>query len=93
MAPTSGNCTLYNMSIFHPSVMISKYGILRIGVQPSSMLSCQVGFLPTKFTMPIIIVSKVMSSKDLKRFERFNYFGPPRISGFVGEDTYEFLSD
>lgn len=72
---------------------ISEYGILRLGVQPLSMLPLHVGYQLAKFTMSALIASTIISFKDQKRFERFTHLGPPRFSGVIGEDAYEFLID
>lgn len=51
------------------------------------------GSQPTKFTMPPLTMSKVMSSEDKSRFEIFAHLGPLRFSGAIGEDAFEFLID
>lgn len=47
----------------------------------------------TKFTIPLIILSTIMSFKDQKSFERFTHLGTPRFSAVVGEGAYKFLID
>ncbi|PHT78051.1 hypothetical protein T459_16103 [Capsicum annuum] len=71
----------------------SEHSVSRLGVQSSSMLPPQIGSQPARFTMPHFTESIIMSSEDQKRFERFTYLGPPRFSGVMDEDAYEFLVD
>lgn len=57
------------------------------------MLSSQMGSQPSRFTIPYITLSKIMSFDNQKRFEVLTHLGPLRISGVVGEDAYETFMD
>lgn len=71
--------------------LTSEHSVLKLGVQSSSILSHQVGSHPSRFTMPLLSMSTVISFGNQNMFENFTRFGPLRFSGVVDEDSYEFL--
>lgn len=57
------------------------------------MLPTQMRSQPTRFIIPPLVMSTIMSSKDQKQFQRFTRSGPSRFSGVVHENAYKFLTD
>lgn len=51
------------------------------------------GSQPTKYTISLVASGIIMSSDDLKRFERVILFALPKFNGVISEDAYEFLVD
>ncbi|KAF3672431.1 hypothetical protein FXO37_07522 [Capsicum annuum] len=68
MVPTSAYGTPQTLCVVPPFVSVFKYGILRLGVQPSSMLPAQLGSHLAKFTMSYILIGTIIYFEDLKRF-------------------------
>lgn len=82
------------MSHFIPSlVLTSEYSFYCLRVQPLFILPAHLGSQLSRFTMPIIIMSIVMSSRDQKRFEILIHLEPLTYSGVVDKHSYNFLID
>lgn len=55
------------------------------------MVPLRVDSFPTKHTIPSISSGTTMSSNNQKIFDRFIHMDPPKFSGAIGKDAYEFM--
>lgn len=76
-----------------PSLLTSSYDIPTSGVQLSSTISTHIDSVPIRLNISPVISITVMSSNNQKWFERFIHLAPPKLTGAIGEDSYEFLID
>lgn len=88
--PLSVSAIPQTLSDVPSSIPTSSYGVSTSGVQPSFLVPLRMDLLTTILTILLVTSGTVMSFDDHKRFI---YLAPPRFSGLIGQDTYEFLLD
>lgn len=82
-----------NLSFIPPLALAYEYGITKSGVNPIFIFPSQVVSHPARFAMPPLSASTIMSYEDQKRFKSLTCLDPPRFSGVIGKDAYEFFID